>query len=82
MTHSHILCYSLTIVISLTVFQAPLICPIFVLLVSIYFVLAPIIAAPDWGYIYALLLLVFSLVIYVPLVKYKKVVPGTGRLHR
>ena len=47
-----------------------------------YFVIGPIVAAPDWGYLYALALMVASLVIYVPLIKWQWRVPGMGKGER
>ena len=63
-------------------FTASLICPVFMLLVSIFFVPASLVTAPDIGHLYAIILLFLSLLIYFPLVKWEKVVNGTKKVTR
>ena len=62
-------------------FQVPLIVPIFVLLVSIYLVVAPIIQDPRIEFFYAFLFSVSGIVFYVPFVVYKKKLPLMGKEH-
>ncbi|KAJ8041120.1 b(0,+)-type amino acid transporter 1 [Holothuria leucospilota] len=55
--------------------KVPLVLPIIVVLASIYLVIAPIIDAPEFGYLYASILIIAGLFLYYPLV-YKGYSPG------
>lgn len=55
--------------------KVPLVLPIIVVLASIYLVIAPIIDAPELGYLYASILIIAGLFLYYPLV-YKGYSPG------
>ena len=60
--------------------QAPLIIPIFMVFVSIYFVLGPLITDPTWGYFSAFVIAIIAVITFVPFVTKKMVIPGTGIL--
>jgi hypothetical protein len=66
--------------VNICIFQVPLFVPIFVLLVSIYLVVAPIIQDPRVEFFYAFLFSISGIVFYVPFVVYKKKLPVMGKL--
>ncbi|XP_075432474.1 B(0,+)-type amino acid transporter 1 [Ascaphus truei] len=51
--------------------KVPIVIPIFMVLVSIYLVLAPIIGQPEWAYLYCILFIVGGLIFYFPFVHFK-----------
>lgn len=61
------------------VIQVPIIIPIIVMAVSAVLIVAPIAAAPQVQYFYALLFILAGLIFYVPFVYYKRTVPGIGK---
>ncbi|KAI9553473.1 hypothetical protein GHT06_021383 [Daphnia sinensis] len=58
--------------------KVPIIIPIIVMVVSAILVVAPIAAAPQVQYFYALLFILAGLIFYVPFVYYKRTLPGIG----
>jgi len=60
-------------------YKVPLIAPIFVLLVSCYLVVAPIIEEPQIEYLYAFLFIIAGLIFYFPFVHFQKVLPGMDK---
>ncbi|XP_032796404.2 b(0,+)-type amino acid transporter 1 [Daphnia magna] len=58
--------------------KVPIIIPIIVMAVSAVLIVAPIAAAPQVQYFYALLFILAGLIFYVPFVYYKRTVPGIG----
>ncbi|XP_060564444.1 b(0,+)-type amino acid transporter 1-like isoform X3 [Ruditapes philippinarum] len=61
-------------------YKVPLFVPIFVLLVSIYLVVAPIIQDPRVEFFYAFLFSISGIVFYVPFVVYKKKLPVMDKI--
>ncbi|XP_067133364.1 b(0,+)-type amino acid transporter 1 isoform X5 [Centruroides vittatus] len=61
-------------------YKVPIIIPIFVLIISVYLVLAPIIQNPQIEYLYATLFIVSGLIFYIPFVYYKFQLKIMGRI--
>ena len=57
------------------VFSVPIVLPFIMLLVSVYLTLVPIIAAPQWPFLYAALFMLSGLIFYFPFVCCKVQVP-------
>lgn len=60
-------------------FKTPIIVPIFVLLISIYLVFAPVIDNPRYEYLAAIGIVLLGLVFYVPFVHFKLELPYFGK---
>ncbi|CAG7734459.1 unnamed protein product [Allacma fusca] len=61
-------------------FKVPIVIPYFMVLLSAYLVAAPIIDDPSIEYLYSALFMLGGLVVYIPFVQYKLVLPGTNKL--
>lgn len=61
-------------------YKVPLIVPIFVLLCSVYLVVAPIIYDPRIEFFYAFLFVISGLFVYVPFIVYSKKLPGMNKI--
>lgn len=61
-------------------FQVPIIIPSFVLVISIYLIIAPIIDNPTIEYLYAALFILGGMVFYVPFVHYQIKTPFMGKI--
>ncbi|CAG7820389.1 unnamed protein product [Allacma fusca] len=57
-------------------FKVPLFVPIVVLIMAVFLVVAPVVQEPQIEYVYAGSFILFGLVLYVPFVHYKLVIPG------
>lgn len=57
-------------------YKVPIVVPIFVLLVSVFLVFAPIVDEPKIEFLYAAIFILAGLIFYVPFVHFQKVLPG------
>ncbi|XP_055955640.1 b(0,+)-type amino acid transporter 1 isoform X2 [Patella vulgata] len=61
-------------------YKVPLFMPIIVVIVSIYLVLAPIIASPQMGYVYVVMFMLCGVLVYFPMVYYKYTLKFFGKI--
>lgn len=61
-------------------FQVPIVLPIFVLIVAVFLVIAPIVDNPRIEFLYAFIFIVAGLIFYFPFVHFKFVLPGTSKI--
>ena len=54
--------------ISLSLFQCPIVIPIIMVIISVYLVVAPVVDNPQIEYLYVILLLLAGAVLYIPFV--------------
>ena len=61
------------------IFQAPLICPVVFILFSLLLSLGPIIGNPQWGYLFAISVIVLAIILWTVFIYFKLHIPGMGK---